>query len=77
MSTKFIYYTNLAVDWEALFSDNNINEKWAIFKEVLDNAVSKFVPNTKRRTRQKQLCWTRCIEQARNMKKKCGIFIRM
>ena len=25
------------------FLYNNVNEKWAIFKEVLDDAVSKFV----------------------------------
>ena len=42
-----------SVDWDALFSDFNVNEKWAIFKELLDNAVSKRVPKRKRRTRQK------------------------
>ena len=46
------------VDWDALFSDNNVNEKLAIFKVVLDNAVSKFVPKRKRRSRQKQVWWT-------------------
>ena len=39
-----------SVDWDALSSDNNVNEKWAIYKEVLDNAVSKCVPKRKRRT---------------------------
>ena len=29
-------------DWDALFSDNNTKEMWDIFKEVLDNTVSKF-----------------------------------
>ena len=57
-------------DWDALFSDNNINEKWAIFKEVLDNALSKFVLKRKRKTRQKQLWWTRDIEQVRKLKQK-------
>ena len=42
-----------SVDWDALFSDYNVNKKWAIFKEVLDNAVSKRVPKRKRTTRQK------------------------
>ena len=58
------------VDWHALFSDNNVNEKWAIFKVVLDNAVSKFVPKRKRRSRQKQLWWTRGNEQAGMLKQK-------
>ena len=35
------------VDWDALLSDNSVSQKWAIFKEVLDNAVTKFVPNRK------------------------------
>ena len=56
------------MDWDAKFSDNNINIIWAIFKEVMDNAVSKFVQKRKRRTRQKQLWWTRGIEQARKLK---------
>ena len=43
-----------SVDLDALFSDNNVNKKCAVFKEVLDDAVSKFVPRRKRRTRQKQ-----------------------
>ena len=42
-----------SVDWDALFSDYNVNKKRAIFKEVLDNAVSKRVPKRKRTTRQK------------------------
>ena len=42
-----------SVDWDALFSDYNVNKKWAIFKEVLDNAVSKHVPKRKRMTIQK------------------------
>ena len=37
-------------DWDALFLDNNVNETSAIFIEVSDNAVSKFVPRRKRRT---------------------------
>ena len=43
-----------SVHWDALSSDNNVNEKWAIYKEVLDNAVSKCVPKRKRRTRHKK-----------------------
>ena len=62
-----------SVDWDALFSDNNINKKWVIFKEVLDNAVSKFVPKRFWRTRQKPLWWTRGIEQARKLKQKMWI----
>ena len=37
------------VDWDAVFSDNNVNEKWAIFKEVLDSAVSRLVPMRNRK----------------------------
>ena len=44
-----------SVDCDALFSDYNVNEKWAIFKELLDNAVSTRVPKRKRRTRQKMV----------------------
>ena len=58
------------VYWDALFSDYNVNEKLAIFKEVLDNEVSKFVPRRKRRIRQKQFWWTRGVEQARKLKQK-------
>ena len=43
-----------SVYWDALFVD----EKLAI-KKVLNNAVFKFVPIMKRRTRQKQIWWTR------------------
>ena len=42
------------VDWDVLSSDNDVNEKWAIYKEVLDNAVSTRVPKRKRRTRHKK-----------------------
>ena len=48
-----------SVVWDALSSDNNINKKWAIYKEVLDNAVSTRVPKRKRRTRHTQIWWTR------------------
>ena len=47
-----------SVAWDAPLFDNNVSKKWAILKEVLDNAVSKFVPRSKRRTRQKPLWWT-------------------
>ena len=40
-----------SLDWDVLSSDNNVNEKLAIFKEVLEDAVSKFVPRRKMRTR--------------------------
>ena len=40
-----------SVNWDALFSDKNVEKKLDILKEVLDNAVSKFVPWRKRRTR--------------------------
>ena len=65
------------VDWDALFSDNNVKKKCSIFKEVFDNAVSKFVPNSKRRTRQKQVWWTRGIEQARELKQEMWYIIRI
>ena len=42
-----------SVDWDPLFSHNNVNEKWAIFREVLDTAVSKLVPRWKRRLDEK------------------------
>ena len=59
-----------SVDWDALFSDNNVKQKLAIFEEMLDNADSMFVPRMIRRTRQKQLWWTRGIEQAWKLKQK-------
>ena len=53
-SYKEIDKSQQSVDWDALFSHNNANKKGAIFKEVLDDPVSKFVRRWKRRTRQKQ-----------------------
>ena len=60
----------LSVDWDALFYDNNVSEKWAIFKEVLDDAASKLVPRRKRRTGQKQLWWRRGISKTTKLKRK-------
>ena len=40
------------VELDTLFCDNNINKKWAKFKEVMDNAASKIFPRRNRRTRQ-------------------------
>ena len=59
-----------SVDWDALFSNNNVYKKLAIYIEVSDDAVSKFAPRMKRGTRQKQLWWTTGIEQARKLKQK-------
>ena len=60
------------VDWDALFSDYNVNEKWAIFKELLDNAVSKCVPKRKRRTRQKMV-----DKRPGRKSKQCGISMKI
>ena len=62
-------------NWDALFSDNNVSEICDDFNQVLNNAVSKFVPCRKMRTRQRQLSWTSGIVQSRKLKQKDGISI--
>ena len=52
-----------------LFSDKGAEETWVIFKELLHEAVVKFVPKKTRKTsKKKPLWWTKKVEKGRRSK---------
>ena len=40
-------------DWDHLFKDKNVNEKWMELKLVLQKAIEKYVPKSENKCKQK------------------------